>query len=209
MKKTTLSLAVVAMLTAIPATSALADVVIYGSTVAEYNVDDVNGASAEQGVDNRFGSKLGFKATEKLGNGMSAIALLEFGYDPADGAGLNSNRQTFVGLKHKKWGFVGLGTFGSPYKMPGIKLDPFYDTSLQAAGAGGMSTSVGTVNGGTNSNVLTHDGFVSSALFYKSPSWNNAWLSFVISPDEKNGGALNGNADDGDDNDPHLFYKKV
>jgi predicted porin len=208
MNKKLVNMAVGSILAAAPVYSAMADVKIYGSMQAEYNVEDINGRSAEQGVDDRFHSRLGFKATEKLGNGMVAIALLEFGVDTVgDTQGIGLNRQSFVGLKHKKWGFLGLGQFHSPYKLAGgPKLDPFYDTTLQAAGAGGMTSAIGSQGdlALNNRNILGHDGFVESSIMYKSPTWNNMWLSFLISPDEKpgeGGAALNGSVDDGDDND--------
>ena len=116
MNKKIVNLAVGSVLAAAPMCSVMADVKIYGSVQAEYNVEDLDGQSSEQGVDDLFRSRIGFKATEKLGNGMTAIALLEFGLDAADGStagggdgGIARNRQTFVGLKHDKWGFIGLG----------------------------------------------------------------------------------------------------
>ncbi|MBT5232183.1 MAG: porin [Methylococcales bacterium] len=208
--KTILGFAIGSLLAAVPFASSMADVKIYGSVQAEYSNEDLDGQSAEQGVDDDFRTRIGFKAWEKLGNGMTAVTVLEFNADSTGDRnnGLR-NRQLFVGLKHKKWGFLKAGTISSPYKLlGGAKIDGFYDTALQAAGAGGMSQAIGgagNVNGNTNG-LMSHDGFVESAISYRSPSWNNMTLHALISPDEKVDGAVDNGvatpgADDGDDND--------
>ena len=204
--KTILQAAITAALISAPVVSAVADVQIYGSVQAEYSVEDLDGQASEQGIDdNAFRSNIGFKATEKLGNGLTAIALLEFAADPtSDTQGLSSNNQQFVGLKHEKWGFIALGTFKSPYRTTAESIDPFYETNLQAAGAGGQTTGAG---------VLGSTDFVRSAVYYKSPTWNSLTFDFVISPDEK---AANGDLDqengvkNGDDNSyaAAINYKK-
>jgi len=202
MKTSILSAAVLAALASAPITAS-ADVKIYGSVQAEYSVEDLNGQSSEQGVDdNGLRTHIGFKATEKLGNGMTAIALLEFQANPTGDANGLTDRQQFVGIKHEKWGFLALGTFKSPYRTAGgSKIDPFYETSLQAVNAGGMSGSTAA-----NGSTIGHSGFVSSAIYYKSPSFMNTTIDFLISPDEKNNGAKDGNGAtatqrSGDDND--------
>lgn len=57
-------------------------------------------------------SRVGFKGTEDLGNGLSAFFQLEqrFNLDTPDVSGRNSN----VGLTGKSWGTVKLGSFGHP-----------------------------------------------------------------------------------------------
>ena len=203
--KTTLQIAIAAALISAPIVSAIADVKVYGSVQAEYSNEDLDRQPSEQGIDdNALRSRIGFKATEKLGNGLTAIALLEFQANPADGGGLGG-RQQFVGLKHEKFGFVALGTFKSPYRTTGEKIDPFYETNLQAAGAGGQT------NG---SNVLGTTGFVNSAIYYKSPTWNSLTFDVIYQPDEKDGGTIaNGvieNRTNGDDNSyaAAINYKK-
>jgi len=191
--KSTLQAAIAAALIAAPVMSAVADVKIYGSVQAEYSSEDLDGQVSEQGIDdNALRSRIGFKATEKLGNGLTAIALLEFQANPADSTanvddGGLSDRQQFVGLKHEKWGFVALGTFKSPYRTTGEKLDPLNETNLQGIGAGAFSASNGAsdANFSDGSSTLGHTGFVSSAIYYKSPTWNNLTLDVVFSPDEK------------------------
>ena len=215
MNNNLLKLLSVGMLASAPVTTALADVKIYGQVHAAYVVDDLDGQSAEQGIDDTAArSRIGFRAWEKLGNGMTALALLEFKVDPTTDSTNNlQNRQLWVALKHKKWGFIGIGTFHSPYKLAGVKLDPLNTTALQARGNGAMTTARGSnslVNGFSNVNergfngILSHEGFVQSALLYKSPTWSKIRFEAIISPDEKRRGRLDGNPAnnaDGDDND--------
>jgi len=186
----------------------LAGVKIYGSAHVEYSVEDLDGQSAEQGIgDSAVRSRIGIKATEKLSSRLKAIAVLEFRADPSgDNNGL-SNRQLFVGLKHKEWGFIGLGSFVSPYRSAGgARLDPFWETALQTRGAGAMTTARGTANNvnGRLNGVIGNEGFIQSAIFYKSPKWQGMHLEYAISPDEKARGVKDGevvNASGGDDND--------
>lgn len=60
-------------------------------------------------------SRLGFKGTEDLGNGLKANFKLEFGPLAMDnGTGLDTTRESYVGLSHKQFGSVNLGSMRSP-----------------------------------------------------------------------------------------------
>ncbi|KJH68683.1 porin [Chromobacterium violaceum] len=103
MKKIVLAAAVAA---AIPA-FAQADVNLYGSLRAGVSVtkNSANNYSSTFGVDD-FGSRIGFRGNEDLGNGLKTIWQVETGFS-TDGttgfastdAGTLANRQTFVGLE--------------------------------------------------------------------------------------------------------------
>ncbi|HEX5342667.1 MAG TPA: porin [Duganella sp.] len=75
-------------------------------------------------------SRIGFKGTEDLGNGLSAIFQLETGFKADDGA-LDStntifNRQAFVGLKSKDAGQLTIGRQYTPlYLAQSQVADPF------------------------------------------------------------------------------------
>ncbi len=77
-------------------------------------------------------SRLGFKATDDLGNGTKALAVLEYGLDGTDGSGMTSNaRQKLLGLTGG-WGTVAAGylqTAGNDFEM---KYDPAGDSSISA-----------------------------------------------------------------------------
>ena len=82
------------------------------TNVTVYGVVDV-GYQYNKSEDNKFsgiesgemsGSRIGFRTTEALGNGLSAIAQAEFGFKADADGGLNSLRNGWVGLKHDKIG---------------------------------------------------------------------------------------------------------
>ncbi|RZT01841.1 Outer membrane protein (porin) [Duganella sp. CF402] len=75
-------------------------------------------------------SRLGFKGTEDLGNGLSAIFTLETGFKADDGsidsANTIFNRQAFVGLKSKDAGQLTIGRQYTPlYLAQSQVADPF------------------------------------------------------------------------------------
>ena len=82
------------------------------TNVTVYGVVDV-GYQYNKSEDNKFsgiesgemsGSRIGFRTTEALGNGLSAIAQAEFGFKADTNSGLNTVRNAWVGLKHDKIG---------------------------------------------------------------------------------------------------------
>ncbi|WP_444844783.1 porin [Duganella caerulea] len=75
------------------------------------------------------GSRLGFKGTEDLGDGLSAIFLLENGFQADTGAmgqgGLLFGRQAYVGLQSKTAGTLTLGRQYTPQYLAVAAVDPF------------------------------------------------------------------------------------
>jgi predicted porin len=67
-----------------------AKVKTYGSVQAEYTIEDRDGLSSEQGVDDNLRSKLGFKVTEKIGRGFKAAAVIEVQVNSAGDRGVNN-----------------------------------------------------------------------------------------------------------------------
>ncbi|UTH73004.1 porin [Chromobacterium sp. IIBBL 290-4] len=102
MKKTILFAALAA---AVPAL-AQADVTLYGSLRAGVSMtkNSANNYSNTFGVDD-FGSRIGFKGSEDLGNGLKAIWQVENGFamdgviGSSTASGTLANRQTFVGVE--------------------------------------------------------------------------------------------------------------
>jgi predicted porin len=92
------------------------------SNVQIYGVVDAGFTSYKAG-DNKFrgvesgllsASRIGFRGTEDLGNGLKAVFTLEYGIDVDTGESFNTRaRQSFVGLQGG-FGFVGLGRQYSP-----------------------------------------------------------------------------------------------
>jgi len=119
------SLLAVAALSAIAgAAQAQSSVTIYGVLDAGYvnQKSDGAAASARSNASNSFigssaeqTSRLGFRGTEDLGGGMSAIFTVETGLQPTNAtASAWNNRQSFVGLKKNGTGQFTIGTQYTP-----------------------------------------------------------------------------------------------
>jgi len=202
MKKSLLTLAVAAGMAASGA--AFADVTTYGHAQVEIGTygGDVEGIAVADAARGR----IGFKASEDLGDGMKAITKMEFKVDTADGdAGAASckatdanaatsgtsiscsgsggislqKREQLVGLK-TGMGTVELGRLKSAYKyFGGVKYDPFVASLLEARGNGGMSGKVG------KGNAYGHNSFISDSFGY---SHKVGAASFRLTYDFDDGG---------------------
>ena len=160
MKKTLITLAVLAAATGVA--QAQSSVVIYGTVdagfVSERGGKDGNVNKLDSGI--ASASRLGFKGTEDLGSGLSALFLLESGFSVDNGqqdvAGSLFNRQAYVGLSSKTTGTLTLGRQYTPWYNTLSKVaDPF------AAGYSGSAKNLFPSNTRTSNTVL-----------YTSPSYN-------------------------------------
>jgi predicted porin len=140
------------------AAQAQSQVHIYGvadaGLVAEYGTPA--GSSPAIGSGLASGSRLGFKGTEDLGNGLSAVFVLEGGYNIDTGAtgqgGLRFGRQAFVGVRGR-FGGVTVGRQYSPYyRAIRDVADPFED------GLAGQAT-----------NVMSGNHRMDNAVVYATP----------------------------------------
>ncbi|HVK94694.1 MAG TPA: porin [Noviherbaspirillum sp.] len=124
------SLLTVAVLGAIAGTaSAQTNVTIYG--VADANISRFDdGANNTTRLDSggQSGSRIGFKGSEDLGGGLSAIFAVENGYDISNGSlgqgGRLFGRQAFVGV-NSGFGAVKLGRQYNPIRLAVEGVDPF------------------------------------------------------------------------------------
>lgn len=138
------------------------------SNVTIYGVVDLsaayekNGAgtlkSLESGV--YQGSRLGFRGTEDLGDGLAANFLLEMGINADTGAlgqgGLAFGRQAYVGLSGK-FGAVRLGRQYTPIYFAQLAVDPF---------VGGMKGDMASARGWFNNGGVR----VNNSFVYVAPS---------------------------------------
>ncbi|EMT2103371.1 porin [Neisseria gonorrhoeae] len=124
MKKSLIALTLAALPVA-----ATADVTLYGAIKAgvqtyrsvEHREGKVVGVGTGSEISD-FGSKIGFKGQEDLGNGLKAVWQLEQG---ASVAGTNTgwgNKQSFVGLKGG-FGTIRAGSLNSPLKNTGANVN--------------------------------------------------------------------------------------
>ena len=128
------SLIALAVAGAFVAPVAMADTTIYGTAHVSFNVvnSGSGGATANQVASNA--SAIGFKGSEDLGGGTSAIWQIESnvnldnsGSNAAGGVALGGN-DSFAGLSGKDWGTLILGQHDTPYKIASRGLDLFADT---------------------------------------------------------------------------------
>jgi predicted porin len=122
------------------AAHAQTNVQIYGlidsAIVVESGGPKGSATKIESGVSN--GSRIGFKGTEDLGGGTSAIFLLESGIlldtGASDQNGLLFGRQAYVGLRRKGLGTVTLGRQYTPIYQTLTLIDPSANNYGGAAG---------------------------------------------------------------------------
>ncbi len=156
------------------------NVTIYGIMDASYDITD-NGTGSAVGAAGGIrtskvssnSSRLGFKGSEDLGNGLSGVWQIETGIN-ADGtaaANLNS-RNTFVGLSSKAAGTVILGRHDTPYKLATRSLDYFGDGLADNRNimGGGSSTNLSTAV--LNGAAASFDGRQSDVVAYISPTFS-------------------------------------
>jgi predicted porin len=107
------------------------------------------------------GSRLGFKGSEELGNGLAAIFLLENGFQADTGAmgqgGLLFGRQAYVGLRSDA-GTVTLGRQYTPQYLAVAAVDPF------GSGMAGDTKNLMTATGNSASRM-------DNAIKYQSPQY--------------------------------------
>ncbi len=157
--------------------AAMADANIYGQFRYSLNSMDADtgAGSTMSGEDNV--SLFGLKASAK-GDSVTAFAHLQTGA-AADGNGGQAFDQRFYfgGLKGD-FGTVAYGRMTNAYKMPGFKLDPFYNMSH--VGAGGTLATGGATYGLSQAT----NGFTDNALQYTSPAMSGLKLNVGLYVDD-------------------------
>ena len=169
MKKSFLALALMSAFSG--AALAQSAVTVYGVVDMGLARDD-NGAATKSTTTKldsglQSGSRLGFKGTEDLGNGLKANFVLEMGLKTDTGAsdqsGLAFGRQAYVGLSSVDFGSINLGRQKSLTYVASESIDPF-GVGL----AGNMDRMFGTVTRFNNAATYTTNslsGFVGAAQY--------------------------------------------
>lgn len=154
MNKKLLALVMAAAMAAPFAASADSNV-IYGKMHYSWDFADTNeaGDSSDDAPGISRASRLGFKGSEDLGDGMKAVFQIESQINSTVGS-----RNTFVGLAGG-FGTVVLGRHDTPYKIATGSLDIFGDTAAD------YNNIIGTNSGGTD-----FDERVSQTIAYITPT---------------------------------------
>ena len=118
--------------------------------------------STNFGADQEQSSRLGFRGTEDLGGGMSAVFTIETGLTPT-GSQMSSlnNRQSFVGLKKNGLGVAAIGTQYTPIHVAFAATDPGANNNTvgnvvrPTAGTAGGQSSASSAYTISTTNTLT------------------------------------------------------
>lgn len=182
MKKSIIAAAVAAAAVAAPAANA--GVTIYGKvhvSIDHYDYDDCCNSSldySEWRVKSRA-SRIGFKGTEDLGNGLSVIWEAETTYDFADGNAWGSGRNAYIGLAGD-WGTFLYGRHDSPYRMA------YYSTGIEMMGDTILDFKRMGYNMHNHSGLddieFWRGGRYSGAIAYISPNMNGLTIAGAIVP---------------------------
>lgn len=180
------SIIAAAIAVAVAAPAANAGVTIYGKIHASIDSRDVSTSGWDTGAGDWYGegydqwnvtsrrSRIGFKGTEDLGNGLSAIWLAETGYDITDGGAWDSGvRQSYIGLTGS-WGTFAVGKQYVPYKL-----------AMMGSGVENMSDTTADTSDLAN---LSNQGSVSNAIAYVTPNMNGLTGAIAIVPGEGSNG---------------------
>lgn len=169
---------VAASLAAVSGLAAAQDnVTVYGVVDANYTYGS-GGGKHFAGIDSGgiSGSRLGFRGSENLGNGLKAIFTLEYGLKVDTNTGITSARQQFVGLQSNRWGALMLGYIYSP-------ADDFNTDYDGLSNSGLLSARSNMLNDGGFS-TKTDDTF-QNAVGYISPEIGGVTLRAVVGKGEQ------------------------
>ncbi len=178
MKKTLIALATLGM---VAGAAQASNVTIYGQLQPSYDFMTVkapakSGLSSQPALDEDYtnmndnASRIGFKGSEDLGNGLQAIFKLESYFNIVDGNGFDGSRDAYVGLKGD-FGSVMFGKIDTTYKTISSKYDAFGDTIGDYNSIMGMAPSV--VDGwGGNYFAADANNRDSKTVKYVSPCMN-------------------------------------
>lgn len=196
MNKKLLAVAIAGAFAAPVAMADTSNVVIFGKIQAEagsFNNGTASGTGSTTGGSNSYrkafvnssqNTELGFKGTEDLGNGLSAVWQVAvdvrvdgsdttFNSTTASTSGQNfGSRNTYVGVASKTMGTVILGKHDTPYKTSTGPLDLFTGTIADyntLMGSNGYT--VGSTTG-LATTITTFDARPGNVVMYSSPKFN-------------------------------------
>jgi predicted porin len=130
-------------------------------------------------------SRIGFKGTEDLGNGLNSVWQVENSLRDMAGGGTNdkgqtaafATRNTFVGLKDNTFGQIILGYNDSAYKRyTNVGANVMADTSADTMGSSSGLTDIASRG----------DDRLANSVHYDSPSWNGLQFGASYGFDEAN-----------------------
>lgn len=173
MQKKIIALAVAGLVSG--AAFAQSNVTVYGVADMYYAYSSADSANQDSShhinSGGLSGSRIGFKGTEDLGNGLKALFVLEYGLqadNKTTGVGSGAaTRQSFIGLT---------GSFGTV--VAGAAQTTGYDFACAAGPIGGSALDVYHAVGARNLLSCGHDGRASNAVAYISPTFSGLTFAY-------------------------------
>lgn len=95
-----------------------------------------------------------------------------------DGAGADTTRQGYFGLKCDTFGTLQFGQFATAYMESGRKLDPFYNTTVAGIAGPGASNSYGL--SATLTAETLGSGFIDNQVAYTTPSFGGLTVNAAV-----------------------------
>jgi predicted porin len=169
-----------AIAAAVSAPAAFADVTVYGVVHMSVDSVDVDGGGYNGQTVNSRASRLGFKGSEDLGNGLKAVWKLEYALnadEPTNGLG-GSARDHYLGLAGNFGTVLLAGRVNTPYKNSTGKMDFFGDTLADY-----------------NSTLGFEDQRANNAIAYISPKFSGLMFSAALVAGENQATGADGLAD--------------
>ncbi|THF57210.1 porin [Pseudothauera rhizosphaerae] len=173
----------------LPPASAQSSVTLYGLLDAGYVYQKTDGYKDRHAIDsgNVSGSRWGLRGSEDLGNGLTALFLLEGGVD------IDTGTQAQGGSLFGRWAYVGLrGGFGEV--RLGLHRNFGYDWGAAEAspfGAAWSNAAAGRTLGYRSGDFGPNGGRLQNSAFYVSPSFGGfqagVGYSFSANADEQAG----------------------
>jgi predicted porin len=178
-----------AVAVAVASPAAFAESTVYGKFHTSIDAIDYETTNTDNYEVNSRASRLGFKGSEDLGNGLKAIYQLELGFNSTgDGPGQSGGnvfgsrtRNTFVGLSGD-WGTVLVGRHDTPAKMA------FYAAGTERLGDSVIDLNLGNNLTGTPSSLapigVFHEYRANDAIAYVSPNFSGFTIAAAVMPGE-------------------------
>lgn len=154
---------------------------LYGEFRYSYNRADAGDSTYWASANNT--SRIGLRG-EITEAGLTAFIDMQAGVNvDAEDAGTAFTQRYYLAGVRGGFGTITVGRHSTAYKVPGVRLDPFYDTSTLSAGGGVPVT--GAFGGATFGLSPLSNGWSQRALAYNSPSFAgvSANAAIYVDPD--------------------------
>ena len=176
--KKILAAAIAAAIVPMAAAADTNNVTVYGKV--HVSIDSNDTAAKDNYEVSSRSSRLGFKGTEDLGNGLKAIWQYEMTYDVTDGDAVTSARNSYVGLAGDFGTFL-VGRHDTPAKVA------FYAAGVEELGDSILDLNCKSASDCSPTNGIFYELRASNAIAYISPSFSGLTVAGAIVPGEQDG----------------------